>query len=352
MKLPAIEVDGRTIGAGHPVYVVAEMSGNHNGSYERALELLRAAKTAGADAVKLQTYTPDTITLDHDSAIFRVPTGGLWSGRTLHDLYREAHMPWEWQPRLLREARTLGITLFSSPFDVTAVDFLEELGMPAFKIASFEIVDHGLIERVARTKRPIFMSTGMASLKEIAEAVDVARDAGATEIVLLKCTSAYPAHPDDMNLATIPHLAAAFDTPVGLSDHTLGVAISVASVALGASVIEKHYALRRADGGPDSAFSLEPDELASLVSQVRDVERAVGTVRYGQGDAERGSIVFRRSLFVVRDVRAGEPLTTENVRSIRPGNGLAPRYLKQVLGRHVARDVGRGTPVSWDLMEA
>lgn len=350
MRIAPIDVDGHRIGAGHPVFVVAELSGNHNGSYERAVELLRAAKNAGADAVKLQTYTPDTLTIDHDGPLFRIPDGGPWGGRTLHDLYGEAQMPWEWQPRLLAQARALGLTLFSTPFDATAVDFLEETGMPAFKIASFEIVDLALIERVARIGRPIFMSTGMATLAEIAEAMDTARSAGAHEIVLLKCTSAYPADPSDMHLATIPHLAEAFGVPAGLSDHTLGIAVPVASVALGACVIEKHYTLRRADGGPDSSFSLEPDELAKMVREIRVAERAIGRVRYGAGDAERGNVVFRRSLFVVRDVRAGETFTSENVRSIRPGHGLAPRTLGQVIGRRASRDIARGTPLSWELV--
>lgn len=326
------------------------MSGNHNGNYERALDLLRAAKAAGANAVKLQTYTRDTMTIDADDPLFRVPEGGLWGGRTLYDLYGEASMPWEWQPKLLAEAKKIGITLFSAPFDHSAVDFLEDIGMPAFKIASFEIVDLPLIEHVAKTGKPIFMSTGMATLQEIAEAVGAAREAGAREIVLFKCTSAYPADPADMNVAAIPHLAAEFDLPVGLSDHTLGIAVPIVAVALGACAIEKHYTLRRADGGPDSAFSLEPEELAAMVAAIRTAEQAIGAVRYGSGDAERGNIVFRRSLFVVEDVKAGEELTERNVRSIRPGNGLPPREYRRVLGRRAGRDVARGTPLSWELL--
>lgn len=350
MRSTLARVDGHEIGPGRPTYVVAEMSGNHNGSYERALELLRSAKAAGADAVKLQTYTPETITIEEDGPLFRVPEGSPWAGRTLHELYAEACMPWDWQPRLLEEAREIGITLFSTPFDDTAVDFLERIDMPAFKLASFEIVDLALIERVARTRRPMFISTGMATVAEIAEAVETARAAGAADIVLLKCTSAYPAEPSDMHLATIPHLAAAFGVPAGLSDHTLGTAVPVAAVALGATVIEKHYTMRRADGGPDSAFSLESDELAEMVRQIRVAERAIGEVRYGAGDAERGSVAFRRSLFVVKDVRAGDRFTLENVRSIRPGNGLAPRFLPLVLGRRASRDARRGAPLSWDLV--
>lgn len=346
----SFEIDGREVGPGKPVYVVAEMSANHNRSYERAVELLHAAKHAGVDAVKIQTYTPDTITLKNEGEMFRTPSEGPWGGRTLYDLYAEAHMPWEWQPLLLAEARTLGITLFSAPFDLTAVDFLEEIGMPAFKIASFEIVDLPLVDRVARTGKPIFMSTGMATLQEIAEAVAVAREAGAHEIVLLKCTSAYPAEPEDMNLAAIPHLSAAFDLPVGLSDHTLGIAVPIAAVALGACAVEKHYTLRRADGGPDSAFSLEPEELQAMVAQIRVAERAIGKVRYGASEAERGNTVFRRSLFVVEDVKSGEKFNARNVRSIRPGNGLAPREYTRVLGRRAKRDVPRGTPMNWDLI--
>lgn len=350
MRQLSFEIDGHEVGAGKRVYVVGEMSANHNGSYERAVELLHAAKRSGVDAVKIQTYTPDTITLRNDTEMFRTPNEGLWGGRTLYDLYAEAHMPWEWQPRLLAEARTLGITLFSAPFDLAAVDFLEEIGVPAFKIASFEIVDLLLVERVAKTGKPIFMSTGMATLQEIAEAVGVARDAGAQKIVLLKCTSAYPADPNDMNLAAIPHLSLAFDLPVGLSDHTIGVAVPIAAVALGACAVEKHYTLRRADGGPDSAFSLEPEELRTMVDQIRVAECAIGEVRYGAGDAERGNVAFRRSLFVVEDVRAGEEFDARNVRSIRPGNGLAPREYARVLGRRAKRDVARGTPMSWDLV--
>lgn len=350
MSTPSVRVGDDVIGAGSPTYVVAEMSGNHNGDYDRALELLRAAKAAGANAVKLQTYTPDTITLNADGPLFRVPEGSPWGGRTLYDLYGEASMPWEWQPKLLAEAKRIGVTLFSAPFDHSAVDFLEDIGMPAFKIASFEIIDLPLVERVARTGKPMFISTGMATLEEITEAVAVARGAGAREIVLLKCTSAYPAAPDDMNLSAIPHLAATFGLPVGLSDHTLGIAVPVVAVALGAAAIEKHYTLRRADGGPDAAFSLEPEELRAMIEQVRVAERAIGSVKYGAGDAERGNVMFRRSLFVVEGVKAGEEFTHENVRSIRPGNGLPPKHLPEVLGRRAARDIERGTPLSWHLV--
>lgn len=350
MTTPSIRIGDDLIGPGQPTYVIAEMSGNHNRDFDRALALLRAAKTAGANAVKLQTYTADTMTLDRDDALFRISDGGLWSGRTLHDLYREASMPWEWQPKLFAEAERLDITLFSAPFDDSAVDFLEEMGMPAYKIASFEIVDLPLIERVARTGKPMFVSTGMATREEISEAVVAARSAGARDIVLLKCTSAYPAEPDDMNLLTIAELASTFGVPVGLSDHTLGIGVPIAAVALGACAVEKHFTLRRTDGGPDAAFSLEPAELTAMIDQIRIAERAIGGVRYGAGDAERGNLIFRRSLFVVEDVRSGELLTAQNVRSIRPGNGLAPKHLPDVLGRPAARDIKRGTPLSWDLV--
>lgn len=345
-----VTIGSREIGPGHPTYVVAEMSGNHNKSLERALELLNAAKRAGADAVKMQTYTPDTITMRSDAPAFRVESGGLWAGRTLYDLYQEAYMPWDWQPRLVAEARRIGIEIFSSPFDDTAIDFLETLDVHAYKIASFELIDHGLIERAARTRKPLIMSTGMASMSEIESAVEVARRAGNDQLVLLKATSGYPADPKDMNLATIPHLAAAFDLPVGLSDHTRGIAVPVAAVALGATVVEKHYTLRRADGGPDAEFSLEPDELKQMIDAIRVTERAVGRVHYGVTKDEARMAPLRRSLFVVQDVAAGEPFTRDNVRSIRPGIGLAPTHLADVIGRCASRDIRKGTPFSWDLL--
>lgn len=351
MQHPSIRIGDAVVGPGCPTYVVAELSGNHNGSYQRALELVRAAKAAGADAVKLQTYTADTMTLPSDDSLFRIPEGGLWGGRTLYDLYQEAHTPWEWQRGLMAEARALGIELFSAPFDATAVDFLEELGVRAYKIASFEIVDHALIERVARTGKPLIISTGMSTADEIAEAVDVARAAGAREIVLLRCTSEYPAAPSSMDLATIPDMTRRFGYLVGLSDHTLSTTVPVVAVTLGACLVEKHLTLRRADGGPDAAFSLEPAELADMVAQIRFVERTLGAVRYGPTPGERENMVFRRSLFVVEPVRAGDTFTERNVRSIRPGNGLSPRHYREVLGRRATRDVSRGTPLSWELVE-
>lgn len=345
-----MRIGAHEVGPGHQVFVVAELSANHNHSFDQALQLVHAAKAAGADAVKLQTYTADTITIRCDRPEFRIGGGTLWDGRLLHDLYQEAFTPWDWQPRLKAAAEALGMECFSTPFDPTAVDFLEAMDMPAHKVASFEVVDLPLLERIGRTKKPVIMSTGMATLSEIDEAVRTLRGAGTRDLVLLKCTSSYPAPPDEANLRTIPHLAAAFGVPAGLSDHTLGVAVAVASVALGACVIEKHFTLSRAVPGPDSAFSLEPQELRQLVEAVRATERALGDVRYGPSPAELAGRKLRRSLFVVEDVRAGEQLTERNVRSIRPGHGLPPKALREVLGRHAARDISRGTPLSWDLL--
>lgn len=344
-----IEIDGRAIGPGHPTYVIAELSANHGQRLEQAIKLVEAAKQAGADAVKLQTYTPDTLTIDCDNRYFRIE-GLLWAGRTLYDLYREAYTPWEWHGKLKELAARLGATLFSTPFDATAVDFLERLGVPAYKISSFEVVDLPLLRLVAATGKPVIMSTGMASLSEIDEAVRTLRETGATQIALLKCNSAYPAPPEEMNLRTIPHLAAAFGVPVGLSDHTLNEAVPVSAVALGASIIEKHLTLSRADGGPDSAFSLEPPEFAAMVRAVRTAEQALGAVWYGVTPTEAASRVYRRSLFVVRDTEAGELFTEDNVRAIRPGQGLHTRHLPDVLGARAARRIARGTPLDWALI--
>jgi N-acetylneuraminate synthase len=345
-----VTIAGRPIGPDHPPYVVAELSGNHNGDIGRALALIDAAKAAGADAVKLQTYTADTITLDHDAPEFRVH-GGLWDGRRLYELYQEAHTPWDWHPRLFEHAAKLGITIFSSPFDPTAVAFLDELGAPAFKIARFELIDLPLIELCARTGKPLIMSTGLASPSEIAEAIAAARGAGCDQIVLLHCTSGYPTPASQMNLLTLQHLAQAHDVVVGLSDHTLGVAVSVASVALGAAFIEKHFCLSRAEGGVDSDFSLEPAELARLVQDARTAWEALGVVDYGEAACEASSRDHRRSLYVTADVAAGEPLTPNNVRSIRPGFGLPPKHLPQVLGRKAARPLKRGAPLDWSMVD-
>lgn len=345
-----IEIKGRRIALGKPVYIVAEMSANHNQDFDQAVRILHAAKEAGADAVKLQTYTPDTLTIPSDREYFRIGGGTLWDGRTLYDLYSEAYMPWEWQPKLKTIANELGLDLFSTAFDPTAVDFLEEMGVPVHKVASFEIVDIPLIEKMARTGKPLIISTGMATLGEIEEAVQAARNAGATQIALLKCTSAYPAPPEEMNLRTIPHLAEAFGVPVGLSDHTLGIAVPVVAVALGACIVEKHFTLSRDIPGPDSAFSLEPHEFKAMVEAIRTAEKALGEVRYGVSQREAKSRVFRRSLFVVKDVKAGEMFTEENVRSIRPSHGLAPKHMQDVLGQRAANDIERGTPLSWKLI--
>ncbi|HYG87172.1 MAG TPA: pseudaminic acid synthase [Azospirillum sp.] len=344
------QIAGRPIGPEHRPYVVAEMSGNHNGDIGRALALIDAAKEAGADAVKLQTYTADTITIDSDRPEFLI-AGGLWDGRRLHELYREAHTPWDWHPQLFEHARSVGITIFSTPFDFTAVDMLEALGAPAYKIASFEMVDTPLIERVAATGKPVIMSTGMASLEEIEEAVSVARGAGCQNLVLLHCVSSYPAPAEEANLRRIPELARRFGVLSGLSDHTMGHSVPVAAVALGAVVIEKHFTLLRADGGVDSAFSLEKTELAELVRMVGEVHAALGDGTFHVAPAEAHNLQFRRSLFVVDDVPAGAPLTPANVRSIRPGNGLAPKHLKAVLGRPAARALKRGEPLAWDMIQ-
>jgi pseudaminic acid synthase len=347
---PPFRISDRPIGPGHPCYIIAELSANHNGSYDEAVRLVHAAKDAGADAIKLQTYTPDTITLDCDRPEFVIRKSILWAGRKLHELYGEAYTPWDWQPKLKQVADSIGIHLFSSPFDPTAVDFLEAMNVPAYKIASFELVDLPLIEKVAKTGKPVIMSTGMATLSEIDAAVQAVRVTGNGQLALLKCTSAYPAPAADMHLATIRHLSDAFGVPAGLSDHTLGIAVPVVSVAFGACIIEKHFTLSRSTPGPDSAFSLEPAEFRAMVEAVRVAEQSIGRVHYGISEKESENRAFRRSLFVVADIARGEKLTAANVRSIRPAHGLPPKYLNQVLGRTVARDIERGTPLAWDLL--
>ena len=342
-------IAGRPIGPGHPPYVIAELSGNHNGDLGRALALVDAAAEAGADAIKLQTYTADTITLDSDLPDF-VIAKGPWAGRRMHALYQEAHTPWEWHPALFARARDLGLACFSTPFDPTAIDFLRTLDPPAWKIASFELVDLPLIEHVARTGGPMIMSTGMASLSEIEAAVAAARGAGCRELMLLWCVSGYPTPAEEANLLTLPHLAAAFGLPVGLSDHTMGLAVPVAAVTLGAVAIEKHLTLARADGGPDAGFSLEPAEFEAMARAVREAASALGRVSYEPKPSEAPSRPFRRSLYAVADIAAGEALTEANVRSIRPANGLAPRHLPDVLGRRALVPIARGTPLSWSLI--
>ncbi len=346
----SIRIADRLIGPNEPPYVIAEMSANHNGSIDNALRIIDAARQAGADAVKLQTYRPDTITLDCDSEEFRI-RGGLWDGRTLYDLYREAHLPWEWHAPLFAHARKAGITLFSSPFDPTAVDLLEDLNAPAYKIASFEAIDLPLIRYVASTGKPMIISTGMADADEIGEAVEAARSAGCQELALLHCVSGYPAPASDYNLRTLPDMQARFSVPVGLSDHTLDNSTALASVALGAVIIEKHFTLDRSNGGPDDSFSLEPAELRSLCECARTAWHALGAIDYGRKSSEAGNVQFRRSLYIVRDLRRGEPITEEVIRSIRPGFGLAPKHLERLIGARVTRDVERGTPVSWDLID-
>jgi pseudaminic acid synthase len=344
-----VSIQGRKIGPDQPPYVIAEMSANHNGSLERALAIVEAAHKAGADAVKLQSYRADTITIDHDGPEFLIK-GGLWDGYRLYNLYEKAAMPWEWHEPLFKRGKELGIAVFSSPFDHTAVDLLEKLNAPAYKIASLELCDLPLIERVARAGKPIIMSTGASDLGEVAEAVEAARKAGAKELVLLQCTTSYPAPVGDSNLVTIPHLATMFDAVVGLSDHTEGTAVPVAAVALGAAVIEKHFTLRRADGGVDSTFSLEPEELAQMVCDVKIAWEAKGKVNYGLAESERGNRIYRRSLYVVQDLKAGQVIGAEHVRSIRPGLGLPPKHLNEVIGRRATRDVKRGTPVDWSMV--
>ena len=350
MSSDAIKIDGRWVGAGHRPYIVAELSANHGGSLSRALEVMQAAKDAGADAIKLQTYTADTITIDCDRDEF-VVHGGLWDGRKLYDLYEEAHTPWEWHDALFAKGRELGIPVFSTPFDATAVAFLKKFDPPAYKIASFEMIDLPLVRCVAATGKPVIMSTGMATPEEIAESVDAFRSAGGRELILLHCVSGYPTPAEQSNLRRIPELARQFGCAVGLSDHTLGTEVAVASVALGACLIEKHFTLRRADGGPDAAFSLEPDELRALVDGAKAAFAALGTGAASRSEVEKGSLAFRRSIYVVQDIGAGEPLTEKNVRIIRPGYGLAPRELPEVLGRKARRALARGTALSWDLVE-
>ena len=346
-----ITISGRKTGSGYSPFIIAEMSGNHNQSLERALEIVEAAAKTGVHALKIQTYTPDTMTLDLDEREFHISDpNSLWAGNSLYKLYGEAYTPWEWHKPIFERARELGIIAFSTPFDDTAVDLLESLEVPCYKIASFENTDLPLIRRVATTGKPMIISTGMASIAELDDTVRAAREAGCKDIILLKCTSTYPATADNTNILTIPHMRELFDCEVGLSDHTLGLGVSVASVALGATVIEKHFTLNRADGGVDSTFSMEPAEMAQLVVETERAWQALGQVSYGATEAEKKSIVFRRSLYVVKDLKAGDVLTKDNVRAIRPGLGLPTKYLDVVLGKKVKEDVKRGTGLRWEIV--
>jgi len=346
-----VTIDTRQIGTSEKPFIIAEMSGNHNQSIDRALEIVEAAAKAGAHGLKIQTYTPDTMTLDLDEGEFHISDpDSLWAGKSLYELYGEAYTPWEWHKPIFDRARELGIIPFSTPFDDTAVDFLETLDVPCYKIASFENTDLPLIRRVAGTGKPLIISTGMATIAELDETVRAAREAGCKDLVLLKCTSTYPATADNTNILTIPHMRELFDCEVGLSDHTMGIGVSVASIALGATVIEKHFTLSRADGGVDSAFSMEPAEMAQLVTETERAWQALGKVTYGTTQSEEKSRIFSRSLYITHDLKAGEVLTRENVRAIRPGHGLPPKYINDVLGKKVCLDLKKGTPVRWNLI--
>jgi pseudaminic acid synthase len=344
-----LNIGSKKIGNGYSIFIIAEMSANHLQKFDNAVKLIKAAKEAGADAIKLQTYTPDTITIDCDNEYFQIKQGTLWDGQSLYELYKKAYTPWEWQPKLKEIAESEGLICFSSVFDKTAVDFLEEINVPAYKIASFEITDIPLIEYVASKGKPVIISTGIATLSDIEEAVNACKRMGNEQIVLLKCTSAYPAPLEEINLNTIPNLANTFKTVVGLSDHTLGISVPIASVALGACIIEKHLTLDRKLGGPDAAFSLEPAEFKAMVKSVREVEKALGEVSYELTEKMKKSRELSRSLFVIKDMKAGETFTEENIHSIRPGYGLPPKYLKEILGKHATQNIKKGSPLSWEL---
>lgn len=346
----SFKVNNRIIGDNAPCFIVAEISANHNQNLDRAKKIIKAAKDAGADAIKLQTYTRDTLTIDCNNEWFKINSNNSWNGKTLYELYGEAYTPWDWHAELFQTAQDEGLICFSTPFDASAVTLLETLNAPIYKVASFEIVDLALLKKIAETHKPVIMSTGMASLNEIDEAVKVLRTEGSGPIALLKCTSAYPASPSTMNLKTLPHLKTTFNVIIGLSDHTLGNAASVAAVSLGASIVEKHFTLSRSDGGPDSSFSLEPHEFRNMVKDIREAEQALGKISYERTNEEEQNVNFRRSLFVVADVKKGDTLTEANIRSIRPGQGLHPRYLNSFLGKKTVKDIPKGTPLSWELI--
>ena len=346
-----MKIDNFEIGKDNKVFVIAELSANHNQDFDIAVKTIHAVKESGADAIKLQTYTPDTITIDCDNEYFQIKQGTIWDGTTLYKLYQTAFTPWDWQPKLKRIAEEIGLICFSSPFDKSAVDFLEKMNVPAYKIASFEIVDLPLIEYVASKNKPVIISTGIANEEEISDAVDTCGKTGNDQIALLKCTSEYPAPFEDANLNTIPYLKEKYQTVVGLSDHTLGTVVPVAASAIGAQIIEKHFILDRKIGGPDSSFSLEPDEFKKMVDEIRNVEKALGKAGFEQNEKIKNSRKFARSLFVVKEIKAGEVFTEENVRSIRPSNGLPPKYIHEILGKKSKKKLEKGTPLNWDLIE-
>ncbi|MBI3337255.1 MAG: pseudaminic acid synthase [Candidatus Staskawiczbacteria bacterium] len=345
-----IKIGKKLIGDGQPIFIVAELSGNHNQDINRAYKLIDEAANAGVDAVKLQTYTPDTMTIDSDGKYFQVNVNDAWKGQTLYQLYKTAYTPWEWQAKLKKYAEKKGLILFSAPFDETAVDFLENMGVLVYKVASFEIGDIELLKKIGKTKKPVIISRGMATKEEINLALTTLRKYGSKQLAVLHCVSSYPANLEEMNLATIPDLVKNFKVVVGLSDHSLGIVAAVTSVALGAKIIEKHLTIKRSDGGPDAAFSLEPQELEQLVKSVRDAEKAIGKVQYGSGKKESVNLVFKRSLFVIEDIKAGENFTLKNVKCIRPGFGLAPKEMPKVLGKKAKTNIKRGTPLSWNLI--
>lgn len=346
-----VQIKGKLISKDSSTFIIAEMSANHLMNFDKAVELIKVAKECGVDAIKLQTYTPDTITIDCDNEYFQIKQGTIWDGTTLHKLYQTAYTPWEWQPKLKEIAEEMGLICFSSPFDLTAVDFMEQMDMPAYKIASFEINDIPFIRKIAKLGKPIIMSTGVAKLEDIERALQVCKEEGNEDVILLKCTSAYPAPYEDINLKVIPNMSDMFDCLVGLSDHTMGTAVAVASVALGVKVVEKHLVLSRAEGGPDAAFSMEPQEFKKMVEEIRIVEKALGKVTYELTDKQKKSREHSRSLFIVKDMKAGEVLTEENVRSIRPGYGLHTMYYEEVLGKKVKVDLKKGTPLSWNIIQ-
>lgn len=347
----SIQVGNRMIGEQYPAFIIGEISANHNGNIENAVKLIKAAKEAGVDAIKLQTYTADTITIDSNNEYFQIKQGTLWDGRTLHNLYQEAYMPWEWQPKLKKIAEEEGLICFSSPFDKTAVDFLEDMKVPAYKVASFEITDIPLIEYMASKGKPMIIATGIATICDIKLAIDACKRVGNNQIILLKCTSAYPAPLEEVNLKTIANIKETFNVISGLSDHTLGIEVPIAAVALGAKVVEKHITLSRADGGPDAEFSLEPDELKNMVQSIRNIEKAIGKISYDLTEKQQKSREFSRSLFIVKDMKKGETFTEHNVKSIRPGFGMHPRYINDILGKTAIKDLLKGTPMQWNYIK-